>query len=188
MKGKKVSVWYAVSTFVLIVALIAVVLFFMYCPKNSNIIEAKNAHKEVIVKQNDNTDNDYKIIAETDRTTEEAYLAMVTSIEEGYELLDYFATSSEKCEDDLYELFDKLKLDKNIISRVPYYENPFISRDWLTINIATTNWRSLTQMNLLQMKIAMYELLCAQDDSYEAKYKAALKEFEEYHESLSYVD
>ena len=46
------------------------------------------------------------------------------------ELLKYFDESCERYQSDLEALFDRLGIDKSLIDSIPYYENPFISRDF----------------------------------------------------------
>jgi len=67
--------------------------------------------------------------------------------------------SSEKMHSDLKELFNKLGLDIEKVNSIPYYENPFESRNWEMHNIGRPNFFSHISLCLDQLKVRMAEEL-----------------------------
>lgn len=65
--------------------------------------------------------------------------------------------SYDKMEHDLCELISKLGYDLRKIRSVPYYENPFINRDWEIRVLGLNNWMLHIKGILLQLKVRALE-------------------------------
>ncbi|MBN1293191.1 MAG: DUF4062 domain-containing protein [Candidatus Latescibacteria bacterium] len=87
-------------------------------------------------------------------------------IDEVYSNLDWFENAKEdliKSNDllytDLQAFFDKLKIDENVLSSIPYYENPFVNRNWELLNIGLNNFAIGLTGLILQIQLKYLELL-----------------------------
>lgn len=67
--------------------------------------------------------------------------------------------SSETLESDLKSLFKKAGLDYSKIEQIPYYENPFASRNWEYHNISLPNHFTNLTMKLFQLRVKTFETL-----------------------------
>lgn len=98
---------------------------------------------------------------------------------------------AETLENDLKCLLTKAGLDYSKIEAVPYYENPFSSRNWEYHNIALPNLFSHLKIKLSQLMVRTFEALVRVNPSNNdlksdlAKYR---KEFEELYNRSYYVD
>ena len=67
--------------------------------------------------------------------------------------------STEFMTSDLKKLFEKLQLDFSRVENVPYYENPFVSRNWEVHNIGNPNFFAHLSLCLNQLKVKTAEEL-----------------------------
>jgi len=86
--------------------------------------------------------------------------------------------SREILNHDLEEIFTKLKLDYNQIQEIPYYENPFVNRNWEMHNLGNPNLFSHTSLCLNQLKVKITEELSANDPN-NKELRKLLKEYRE---------
>jgi hypothetical protein len=99
--------------------------------------------------------------------------------------------SSETLENDLKSLFDKAGLDYSKIEKIPYYENPFVSRNWEYHNIGLPNLFSNLTMKLFQLRVKTFETLIKMDPQnkeLKLELEQYRKEFEEHFDNSYHVD
>lgn len=101
------------------------------------------------------------------------------------------AISDENCFSDLKLVFSKLGIDNSKINEIPYYENPFFNRNWLTHNIGYHNIMSQLELHLALLKVKICEKiqeLNPSDNQLNKMLDQYRKELEDLHESTHYVD
>lgn len=104
-------------------------------------------------------------------------------------LLKIISESYERLEPDLYNLLDRTGLDKTQIEQIPYYENPFINRDWVFVTLGFHNWITSLKRDFYNIKVRLLEYECQRNSSPELieileKAREELKE----NIALCYVD
>lgn len=80
------------------------------------------------------------------------------------QMLDYIHESYDRLEPDLYDLLDKVNLDKSKLDQIPYYENPLINRDWEYVNIGFHNWKTALQRDFYNIKVRLLEYECQRNN------------------------
>ncbi len=85
----------------------------------------------------------------------------------------WISSSNDKLEDDLKKLMQKVGCDSEKLNSVPYYENPFINRDWETIALGFPNWMNALRLSFLNLQVRLLE------------YEVQRSESEEYAEALN---
>lgn len=80
------------------------------------------------------------------------------------QMLDYIHESYGRLESDLYDLLDKVNLDKSKLELIPYYENPLINRDWAYVNIGFHNWKTALQRDFYNIKVRLLEYECQRNN------------------------
>jgi len=99
--------------------------------------------------------------------------------------------STSKLQSDLLELSNKAGVDFSKFEVIPYYENPFINRNWEMHNIGRRNFFSHISLSLNQLKVKIIdELLKSNPDDIKLKKLAEeyRKEFEKDYDSAYFVD
>lgn len=99
--------------------------------------------------------------------------------------------SSETLENDLKCLFDKAGLDYSKIEKIPYYENPFVSRNWEYHNIGLPNLFSNLIMKLFQLRVKTFETLIKinpKNRELKLELEQYKKEFEKHYGTSYHVD
>ena len=99
--------------------------------------------------------------------------------------------STETLENDLKRLFDIAGLDYSQIKKIPYYENPFISRNWEYHNIGLPNLFSNIIMKLFQLRVKTFETLVKMDPQnkeLKIELEQYKKAFEEHYDNSYHVD
>jgi len=99
--------------------------------------------------------------------------------------------SSETLENDLKSLFKKTGLDYGKVEEVPYYENPFVSRNWEYHNIGLPNLFSNLKMKLFQLRVKTFETLIKlnpENKELKGELEKYRKEFEKHYDNSYHVD
>lgn len=99
--------------------------------------------------------------------------------------------SSETLGNDLKKLFEKAGLDYIKIEQIPYYENPFVSRNWEYHNIGLPNLFSNLTMKLFQLRVKTFETLIKMEPKnkeLKLELEQYRKEFEEHYDNSYHVD
>ena len=91
---------------------------------------------------------------------------------------------------DLKKIFEDLQLDFNLISNIPYYDNPFENRNWEKHNIGVPNISSKIRMLLVQLEIKYLDeyLKTNNDQASKEKYVELKEKFEILASSSTYID
>ncbi len=137
------------------------------------------------------TNNQFKITINPNASILDNYKDLTDNINAIRMYLKEFHSSDEKCLEDLYDIFNRLNLPVERIDEIPYYNNPFINRNWESHNLGVNNTNSLINYSLLQLKINIYKLLLEKEPdniSLQSKLKSARKELEQFHKGNSFVD
>lgn len=82
-------------------------------------------------------------------------------------LLDEVSSSYDRLENDLKELMSKLGYDLTKLNSLHYTENPFINRDWETINLGFPNWINNIKLAFLNLQVRILEYEVQRDDNSE---------------------
>lgn len=99
--------------------------------------------------------------------------------------------STETLEKDLKLLFKRAGLDYNEIKKIPYYENPFLLRNWENHNFDLPNHFTNITMKVFQLRVKIFEnLLKLNPENNEVKneLKNYRSQFEEYYENSYFHD
>lgn len=72
-------------------------------------------------------------------------------------LCNDITTSDELLFDEIIEFLNKHGINTKIIANIPYYENPFINRNWETNHLAVPNFFSYLDLYIKQLKIKVFE-------------------------------
>ena len=72
-------------------------------------------------------------------------------------LLEGFHESDLRLQDDFEVYLQKKGIDPEIFSDVPYYENPFISRNWESHNLGARNWMMQLHISLVHIEVKYLE-------------------------------
>lgn len=104
-------------------------------------------------------------------------------------MLNYISDSNQDIENDLIQLFKKLNIDEAKIKKIPYYENPFINRDWEMVNLGFPNWLNSVKLSFLNLKVRLleYEVQQSNDEVLYKELTLAKKELTEFI-GVSHVD
>jgi len=106
-------------------------------------------------------------------------------------LLDCCEQSDNNLIDDLYKLVETKKIDKTIIKDIPYYENPFINRNWEIHNLGKQNWFKRLEIDLLHFEIIFYQeylKLNNDDEPTKRRFNKLKKEFEDLAQNATHID
>lgn len=104
---------------------------------------------------------------------------------------DLINNSYDKMEQDLCNLLSKVGYDLQKIRGLPYYENPFIHRDWEVRVLGLSNWTLHIKGSLLQLKVRALEkenVLTPNDAKLSEKLRYAKKQLKEFVERAILVD
>lgn len=103
---------------------------------------------------------------------------------------DYISDSYSKMEEDLKQLLEKLEIDKKRIEEIPYYQNPFINRDWEMITFFPNRIKKL-KLAVLQIKLS-YLHKKAEESMWSKELKEKIKktklELENVNTDVIYID
>ena len=107
------------------------------------------------------------------------------------DLLEHYRRSDELVLDDLKEFLKRLDYDVAALESVPYYENPFVNRNWEFHNIGSPN--SLLHLQTLQryaelLYLVEYEKHHAGDTTAANRRKAVMNELSGIAASAAYAD
>lgn len=99
--------------------------------------------------------------------------------------------SAETIWSDIKTLIEKVGFDFSILEKIPYYENPFINRNWLMHNIGRPNFFSHISLCVNQLKVkTIEELLKSNPKNKELKaiLEVYRKDFDSIYDKSYYVD
>lgn len=72
-------------------------------------------------------------------------------------LLERFHESDENLQSDFESLLIKKGVSKEAFKDIPYYENPFINRNWENHNLGAPNWLQRIRLDLVHIEIKYLE-------------------------------
>lgn len=113
------------------------------------------------------------------------------SINRIMELLDVCEKSDNKLLDDFYKFIESQKIKKELFENVPYYENPFINRNWEIHNLGKQNWFQRLQIDLTHLKIIFYQeylKLNKEDTAARGIFDKLKKDFEDLAQTAKHFD
>lgn len=90
-------------------------------------------------------------------------------------MISWISSSNERIEDDLKKLMQKIGCDSEKLNSIPYYENPFVDRNWETLCLGFPNWMNALKLSFLNLQVRLLE------------YEAQRTENEEIIEKLNYA-
>lgn len=94
-------------------------------------------------------------------------------------VLDYLNNSYDHLDQDTKSLLMKLGVGVEAYANLPYYENPFVNRDWEMRVLGLNNWMLETRGMLTQLKVKVLELLnvrCPNDEVLQTQLHQAKEE------------
>lgn len=106
-------------------------------------------------------------------------------------LLNILHESDKTLEDDFLSLLKKKEISKVQFDDIPYYENPFINRNWELHNIGTPNWLERVRIDLIHIEVKyLEEYLKTNKDDFAAKltFDNARNELKKYAQTATHVD
>ncbi len=80
-------------------------------------------------------------------------------------MIDSITSSNYQLEEDLKEFIQKIDCDSEKLDLIPYYENPFINRDWETINLGFPNWMNALKLSFLNLQVRLLEYEVQRNES-----------------------
>lgn len=106
-------------------------------------------------------------------------------------LLNVLRESDERLLDDLNAFLGSFDFDENLLNAIPYYQNPFVNRNWETHNLSVPNGLARLKIDLLHLEVKyLEEYLFAKSNDLKAKER--LKELKDemmnLAKSVAYVD
>lgn len=107
-------------------------------------------HVEAIV-------SELKIVVDQSKSTEELLQNLDELLECVEQLFGEFSASDNRLHEEILELLNKLGYDIAAYDEVPYYENPFVNRNWELHALATTNVTNHLKMVMYQLLIRLLE-------------------------------
>ncbi|WP_440874306.1 hypothetical protein [Thalassotalea sp. PLHSN55] len=72
-------------------------------------------------------------------------------------LLDRLHESDENLQNEFESLLIKKGISKEAFEDIPYYENPFINRNWESHNLGTPNWLQRIRIDLVHIEVKYLE-------------------------------
>ncbi len=107
------------------------------------------------------------------------------------ESLQMSAKSDKELENDLISLCSEVGLDHSKFNSVPYYENPFINRNWEMNNLGYPNFLQHLYLHFNQLKVKIIDQLVEKEPNNKKFIEIAKtfrKELDELYDSVYYVD
>lgn len=103
---------------------------------------------------------------------------------------DFLHESDEKLEKDFNFILKMKSIDPRIFDDIPYYENPFINRNWETHNLSIRNNLSLLQTKLVHLEVKYWSeyLQNNSDSNANIAFEKAKLKLEELAQSALYAD
>lgn len=106
-------------------------------------------------------------------------------------LYDSINDSYDRMESDLKSLLARLNVDERELDHIPYYENPFVNRDWEIRILGLSNWPLHIRGALKQLKVRLLEREAARDpgnDTLRSELEKSRNELKDYVEKAVIVD
>lgn len=152
---------------------------------------ASEVYKRRINQYNQQIDtNEYKITIDPSQDTLSVYNTLIERFQYIEEFFEILHSTDEECKSDLTQLLQTLKCDVDL-GIIPYYENPFVLRNWDLHNIFIPNKLSEIHLYFKLLKIKILEhmqLINLQDRFITVELDKARQDLERYHDGLSYID
>ena len=106
------------------------------------------------------------------------------------DLLGLLASTDQTIEDEFKELLRKKNIEPSIFDDIPYYENPFINRNWESHALASTNNIARISVDLLVLEIKYLEqyLQTNTDKELQKRLSKAKEKLESMAGSIGYAD
>lgn len=133
---------------------------------------------------------DLKTDCNLEKNMEELIEILKTEIKAVEKFHKNIKASYSKMDEDLKFLLEKLEINTKIIEEVPYYQNPFINRDWETITFFPN---VLKKLKLLVLQVKLTHLYRKAEESIwdkeiEEKIKNTKEELKDEVENAIYID
>ncbi len=106
-------------------------------------------------------------------------------------LLNTLHESDEALKQDLESLLSMKGLQKDIFFDIPYYQNPFINRNWEFHNLGTPNWLQRIRIDLAHIEVKYLEEYLKtnrSDLAAKSRFEDVKKQLEEYARTSIHVD
>ncbi len=106
-------------------------------------------------------------------------------------LLNSFHKSDEMLKSDFEDLLRTKGIAPDLFSDIPYYENPFVDRNWESHNLGTPNWLQRLRIDLVHIEVKYLEeyLKTHSDDLVaRANFEKAKEALKDYAETAMHVD
>lgn len=100
-----------------------------------------------------------KIVVDQSKSIGELLQNLDELLEHVDQLFREFSASDDRLNEEIRELLNKLDYDIVAYDAVPYYENPFVNRNWELHALATTNVMNHVKMVMYQLVIRLLEEL-----------------------------
>lgn len=132
-----------------------------------------------------------------ERDFDKGIFALLDELEEHFQMVMSYcdacadSDSSQTLQEDLALLLTKAGIEKELLEKVPYYENPFINRNWEMHNIGRPNFNSHFKLTLHQLRVKITEELLKSDPTKEDlkdRLKKFRDEFDDNYSNSYYAD
>ena len=127
--------------------------------------------------------------------SEASYFELTKKIREDLSSIESFCDSlresDESLETEIEALLKKYNIDPSFLEQIPYYENPFVNRNWEAHCLGIPNFLTslqlhidLTELKYLHLHLIVYPL----DLVAKKRFKVLKKQVEEYASSICHID
>jgi hypothetical protein len=106
-------------------------------------------------------------------------------------LLNRFHESDENLQSEFESLLIKKGISKEVFENIPYYENPFINRNWESHNLGTPNWLQRIRIDLVHIEVKYLEEYLktnSNDLVAKASFEKAKEHLKEFAKTAMHVD
>ncbi|MDN3473081.1 MULTISPECIES: hypothetical protein [unclassified Pseudoalteromonas] len=113
------------------------------------------------------------------------------AVDEIRNLLKHFHDSDENLQSEFESLLIKVGMDKELLEEIPYYENPFINRNWEYHNLGSTNWLQRLRIDLVHIEVKFLEEYLktnSNDLIAKASFEEAKEHLKEFANTAIYID
>ena len=100
-----------------------------------------------------------KIVVDQSKSTEELLQNLDELLEHVDQLFGEFSASDNRLNEEIRDFLSKLGYNLAAYDVIPYYENPFVNRNWELHALATTNVMNHVKMVMYQLVIRLLEQL-----------------------------
>lgn len=164
--------WQALGAYFsgMISPVLAILNIFILIKINSNIStfnlkEFDKNHKEKV--QNNNEEELSLKLSDT-LTVKSSTDRLNYSIDQIIKTFQLLEKSNKLIDTDIRTIIYKIGANEEKYNQIPYYENPFVNRDWEILNIRSNNVIMMLQIRILELIISIYREII--DDGYQDAY------------------